>query len=135
MTIVKFLLVLLYVIACGVLVFTVLLQQGRGAGLGASLGGGGSQTLFGSRTSSFITRLTAGMAAVYMILAIVLALYPPFAKETGSDKKDILNIEEVALEEVLDAAPADQPDAADSAPAETETGTTYPEPTPAPAGP
>lgn len=101
MTVIKFLLVVLYVIACGVLIFVVLLQQGRGAGLGASLGGGASQTLFGSRASNFMTRVTAVMAGLYMVLAIVLALYPPFSTDTSSDVQDIL-----APEEVQQPAPA-----------------------------
>ena len=92
-----------FVVACGVLVFVVLLQQGRGAGMGASLGGGASQTLFGSQASNFMTRLTAVMAATYMILALVLAKWPPFGTDTSSDVGDILA--PVEIEESAVAAP------------------------------
>lgn len=127
----KFLLVLSYIAACGVLVFVVLLQQGRGAGMGASLGGGASQTLFGSQASNFMTRLTGAMAAAYMILALVLARWPPFGNDTSSDVQDILT--PVEIEEVEPPPAANEP-AAVPAPASEQPAATPPD-TAAPAAP
>ena len=50
------------------LVVLVLIQQGKGADIGAAFGSGASQTVFGSRGSaSFLTRTTAGLAAGFLL--------------------------------------------------------------------
>lgn len=52
----------------------VLIQHGKGADAGASFGGGSSQTVFGSRGSAtFLSRLTAILAAVFFMTSITLA--------------------------------------------------------------
>jgi preprotein translocase subunit SecG len=52
----------------------ILLQTGKGAGMGAAFGGGGSQTVFGPRgAGSFIGKVTAVIAIMFMITSIILA--------------------------------------------------------------
>jgi preprotein translocase subunit SecG len=64
---------LLVIIAIGIIVL-VLLQQGKGADIGASFGGGSSNTVFGSQGSgSFLMKLTLGLAVLFFIICIVLA--------------------------------------------------------------
>ena len=56
------------------IVVLVLLQRGKGADMGAAFGGGGSQSLFGSRGSAtFLSRITATLAAVFFITGLSLA--------------------------------------------------------------
>ena len=56
------------------IVVLVLLQRGKGADMGAAFGGGSSQSVFGSQGSaSFLSRITAGLAAVFFISALCLA--------------------------------------------------------------
>lgn len=56
-----------------VLIFIVLVQGGKGADMGAAFGGG-SQAVFGpSGGSTFFTKLTTTVAALFMINSIVLA--------------------------------------------------------------
>ncbi len=56
------------------LIGLVLLQQGKGASVGAAFGSGASSTVFGSRGSaSFLTRATAILAALFFVNSIVLA--------------------------------------------------------------
>ncbi|MBI3897858.1 MAG: preprotein translocase subunit SecG [Gammaproteobacteria bacterium] len=56
------------------LVTLVLLQQGKGADMGAAFGSGASQTLFGSRgTANFLTRATAVLAVVFFLSNLGLA--------------------------------------------------------------
>jgi preprotein translocase subunit SecG len=56
------------------LILIVLLQHGRGSEIGAAFGGGSSQTLFGSSGSTtFMTKLTTGAIAVFMITSFLLA--------------------------------------------------------------
>ena len=53
----------------------VLLQQGKGADMGASFGAGASQTVFGSGGSSnFMTRTTAVLATCFFVTSFALAI-------------------------------------------------------------
>jgi len=64
----------LHVIAALFLILVVLLQTGKGASMGAMLGAGASQTLFGSSgAGNFLTKLTTGAAVVFMITSLTLA--------------------------------------------------------------
>ncbi len=73
---------IVYVLVCLFLIFVVLLQPGRGGGMGSSFGGGSSNTVFGaSGAGNFLTRLTTASAALFMILSVVLAYM-----SSGSDK-------------------------------------------------
>ncbi|MDX8393389.1 MAG: preprotein translocase subunit SecG [Mariprofundales bacterium] len=57
------------------LVVVVLLQRGQGAEMGMSFGGGGSQTLFGSRgPATFLSKMTWIIAALFMTTSLLLAL-------------------------------------------------------------
>ena len=61
------LITIIHVLACVVLVLTVLLQAGKGADIGAVFGGA-STTIFGSSgAGNFLTRLTTGAAIVFMV--------------------------------------------------------------------
>ena len=67
-------LLIVQILICVALVAMVLLQQGRGADAGASFGGGSSGSLFGSRgPASFLSRLTAGLAALFFANSLALA--------------------------------------------------------------
>ncbi len=64
----------------------ILLQQGKGAEMGASFGAGASQTVFGSAGSgNFFSRLTAILAAVFFVTSFGLAIV---AKDNASVKVD-----------------------------------------------
>lgn len=68
-------LISLHVAVSLILVSMVLLQKGKGADIGAAFGGGASNTVFGPRgTQSFLSKLTAGAAIVFMLTSLVLAL-------------------------------------------------------------
>ena len=66
------LLVVFLIVAIG-LVGLIMLQQGKGADMGASFGAGASATLFGSSGSgNFMTRMTAVFATLFFIISLVL---------------------------------------------------------------
>ena len=68
--------VILHVIVSIALILIILLQTGKGADIGAVFGGGGSNTLFGaSGPASFLSRLTAGAAVVFMLTSLFLAYF------------------------------------------------------------
>ncbi len=62
----------IHVTVCFFLILVVLLQQGRGGGLG-SFGGGGAQVFGGRGAGNFMTRLTAICAAIFMLTSMSLA--------------------------------------------------------------
>ena len=75
---------IVHVFVCLVLVGVVLLQQGKGADMGAAFGGG-SQTLFGAAgADNLLTRVTTFCAVVFMITSIILALGSKHAVSGGS---------------------------------------------------
>ena len=66
-------LIVLHVIICVLLVITVLLQFGKGAEMGAIMGGGASQAVFSSSAKgNFMTKLTSILAIGFMINSIIL---------------------------------------------------------------
>lgn len=62
-----------HVLAAVLLIALVLVQQGKGATMGAAFGSGASQTVFGSRGSgSFLFRITMGMITVFFVTSLAL---------------------------------------------------------------
>ena len=70
------LIVILHVIVSVALILVILLQTGKGSDIGAVFGGGSSQTLFGSTgPTSFLSKLTAGAAIIFMLTSLFLAYF------------------------------------------------------------
>ena len=66
-------LVILYVSVSALLMLVILLQPGKGSGLGA-IGGGGGASMFGARGAvGFLGKLTGWLAGLFMVLALVMA--------------------------------------------------------------
>ncbi len=66
----------LHIFLCILLVGIVLLQHGKGADIGVVLGGGASQTVFGSRgAGNFLTKLTSGAAVLFMGTSLFLSYF------------------------------------------------------------
>lgn len=64
---------LIHVFAAVCVIALVLVQQGKGATMGAAFGSGASQTVFGSRGSgSFLFRITISFIAVFFLTSIAL---------------------------------------------------------------
>lgn len=64
---------LIHVFAAVCIIALVLIQQGKGATVGAAFGSGASQTIFGSRGSgSFLFRVTISFIAVFFLTSIGL---------------------------------------------------------------
>lgn len=67
--------IFVHVIAAVAITGLVLIQQGKGADMGASFGSGASQTLFGSAgTGNALTKSTSIMALVFFITSLGLAV-------------------------------------------------------------
>jgi preprotein translocase subunit SecG len=68
------LLEIVHISVCVFLMLVVLLQQGKGGGMGAAFGGGATQQVFGGRgAGNILTRATAICAATFMLTSVSLA--------------------------------------------------------------
>lgn len=103
----------LHVTACLFLIGVVLLQQGKGADMGAVFGGS-SSTIFGSGgAGNFLTRLTSTMAVIFMLTSLTLT-YTGTQRVTAT----VFDDAPVAIPAPEAAAPA--PEAAPQQPAPAE---------------
>jgi len=67
------LLIAIHIVACVTLIVIVLLQQGKGASMGAAFGGS-SQTVFGSAGATpFLGKVTTAVAVIFMLTSLFLA--------------------------------------------------------------
>ena len=89
-------LTVLHVFVCVFLMLVVLLQAGRGGGIGLAFGGsGGSQSVFGSSGgATFLTKLTAVCAILFMTNSLVLAYM--------SSQSDSRRLERIATKKAQD---------------------------------
>lgn len=89
------LLTILHIITCLFLMLTVLLQQGKGGGMGGAFGGSNAGTVFGgSGASSFLVRLTAIASTVFMMTSMVLAF---LASHNSADELEKFGKQQDAL--------------------------------------
>lgn len=83
------LVIVLHVLTAIGIISLVLLQHGKGADMGASFGGGASNTVFGSRGSvPFLMKITAILAAIFFATSIGLS----YLVATAKPDDDLLNI-------------------------------------------
>jgi preprotein translocase subunit SecG len=98
----------IHVLIAVVLVVLVLLQHGKGADAGAAFGSGASATVFGARGSaSFLTRVTAMLAAGFFLTSLTLAMLAARHAGPGSVVERVGD-ESPVTEERAPAAPAEE---------------------------
>ena len=69
----RLVLTIIHITVCLALILIVLLQRGKGASMGAAFGGS-SQTVFGSTgATTFLSKITAAAAIVFMLTSLGLA--------------------------------------------------------------
>ena len=66
----------IHIIVCIFLIVLVLLQPGKGGGLGSVFGGGSSDSVFGSSGAApFLTKLTRLLALIFVITSLSLGYF------------------------------------------------------------
>jgi preprotein translocase subunit SecG len=89
------LVVTLHVTVCILLILIVLLQSGKGAEMGVSLGGGAGQTLFGaSGPATILTKITTAVAIIFMLTSLTLAYLSGHQSESSVMGKGTAPIEQ-----------------------------------------
>lgn len=71
----------LHVLVCIFLILIILLQAGKGGGMGSAFGGAGAQTVFGGRgAQTFLGKVTSVSAFIFMLTSLTLAYNSSKAK-------------------------------------------------------
>lgn len=102
------LIIIIYLIVALALIGLILIQQGKGADMGASFGAGSSATLFGSSgAGNFLTRMTAILATGFFVLSLIIGnLTNQHVKQSAEWENLSEGTPAVVAEEVV---PAEQP--------------------------
>ena len=112
--------VVVHIVVCLALISIVLLQHGKGAGIGAAFGGS-SQTVFGSTGAApFLAKLTAAVAILFMLTSLTLTFLGRQQEASVMEKlKSKPAAQEQAPAPAAPAVPAEKPapPAAPAAPA------------------
>ncbi len=83
------LLTIIHILVCLFLIGIVLLQQGKGADMGATFGGGSNQTVFGADgPMPILSKITTASAVIFMVTSLTLA-YISANDSTSSVMKQI----------------------------------------------
>ncbi len=74
----------LFVLLCAVICITVLVQESKSLGLGASFGGDPGESLFGTSTAAVLKKFTGWLGIVFMIVCVILSLWSASLAKGGS---------------------------------------------------
>lgn len=121
-----------HVLVAVIIIGLILLQQGKGAEVGATFGSGSSQTLFGaSGSGNFFAKATAVIATIFFVSSFSLAVIAkqnanigddssPALKEITADVNAVEALDDLPVMEEVEVAADDLPDVSveDSAPAD-----------------
>jgi len=97
------LVVTLHVTVCILLILIVLLQSGKGAEMGVSLGGGASQTLFGAAgPATILTKITTAIAIIFMVTSLTLAYISGHQSESSVMKGNTAAVEQTQTQKTTE---------------------------------
>jgi preprotein translocase subunit SecG len=101
--------IVIHIVVCLALVSIVLLQHGKGAGIGAAFGGS-SQTVFGSTGAApFLAKLTAVVAILFMLTSLTLTFLGRQKEASVMDVKSKTATQEKVPAPASPAQPAAKP--------------------------
>ena len=134
-----FLIVSVHVIVCLVLILVILLQAGRGAGLSWGSFGGTPQSIFGTKSATFLAKATSVCAVVFLLTCIALNIMETrksrsLFTQAKSSQVDLEKIKQ-ALEQVKQKTPTTGTKSESSAATGAQAVTTEPTPPAPPSAP
>jgi preprotein translocase subunit SecG len=117
------------------MIFVILLQPGKGEGLGGALGGGGnSSSVFGGRGSvTFLSKITTGCAVVFMLTSLTLAYRSSHSDSVLRARRNLAAQDTAKKTDAKTTAPTLP--TGQTAPAPATGGAVIPVPGPAPTAP
>lgn len=76
---------IVFIICAVVLILVILVQKGKGGGLGGAFGAAMAGGILGSKTGDFLTWVTIVLVSLFLTLAMVMAkFYKPSVSDFGS---------------------------------------------------
>jgi preprotein translocase subunit SecG len=107
-------LLVVFVLACLLMILLVLMQRPKQEGLGAAFGANTTDQLFGARTTNVLQRVTVYLASTFFIAALVLAV---LMQIKNLRKRSSIDLTAPKVEEVKPAiVEAPKPEVAPAAP-------------------
>jgi len=105
------LIIAIHVIACAGLIFFILIQQGKGGGLIDTLSS--AESIFGSKTNTFLAKMTTGFAITFFITCLLLAFVSTKQSQSVINKqaiksnqsKSVVPLKETTTNQVPTATP------------------------------
>lgn len=104
------LLVAFHILVSVLLIIVVLLQPGRsGGGLGTAFGGGSATSVFGGRgATTFLSKATGVLAAIFFVLSVAIAMTGSERSVTEQVEAPAKQSEEVAPPPAQEQAPSQE---------------------------
>lgn len=100
-------LITIHVIACLILVLTILLQSGRGGGLSEAFGSSSTSTIFGTSASTFLQRATSAAAIIFLVTSLSLAL---LSSRRSKSLMELERIKRALPQAQREALPVEEPE-------------------------
>jgi preprotein translocase subunit SecG len=75
MTVLFYIILILFLLLCIVLSFSILIQEAKSMGLGASFGGDSGDSLFGTSTAEVLKKFTAYLAGFFLLCCLILSIW------------------------------------------------------------
>lgn len=76
---------ILFLILSAVLCLSILIQESKSLGLGASFGGDPGESFFGTSTADVLKKFTAWLSVCFLVLCILLSIWSESTSETSKD--------------------------------------------------
>ena len=111
----------IHIVACILLVVTILMQAGRGGGLAESFAS--AESMFGTQTNAFMVRTSTVLAAIFLATSLVLAINGSKGNASLMANKKLLPAQ---TQSAAPAEPAVSVKVSDPKPMETEAAVAKP---------
>lgn len=85
MGILFYLSLIMFLVLCFVLCISILVQESKSLGLGASFGGDPGESFFGTSTAEVLKKFTAWLGAAFLALCILLSIASESISKTAKE--------------------------------------------------
>ncbi len=75
MTFLYYFYITLFVFVCFMLCGTILVQESKSTGLGASFGGDSGDSIFGTATADILKRFTGYLVLIFLVSCVIISLW------------------------------------------------------------
>ena len=80
---------ILFVLICLVTCFSVLIQESKSMGLGATFGGESASAFFGASTADVLKKFTAILGGIFLASCLILSIWSAMIEPTKIDTRSI----------------------------------------------